>query len=158
MQLHTIRVVAPLVLGVALSDCGGGSGGSATTPAASVDVELGTGTQSFEPLSDGQSVDIVGGPQGGGFRITTALRVHAPQAGGAMVTLSARLKDTGAALDEPITRVVDLVSTAPGVWEKAGLPDFITDPTTVHQKAIVIQAEVMIGGSRGSDEKTVVPN
>lgn len=50
-----------ILLALACGDGGGDTAGSPLDPA----IELGTGTQFFEPLTDGGTVLIVRGPQGG---------------------------------------------------------------------------------------------
>src|SRR4051812_2533336 len=46
-----------------------GSNSAAPPPVATIAVELGIGAGEFTPLTDGQTVNIVGTPQAGGFRI-----------------------------------------------------------------------------------------
>ncbi len=57
-----------------LAGCGAGGGADSGPPMPDPGIELGTGTQVFEPLADGDTVYVVFGPQGG-YHVDGSMRV-----------------------------------------------------------------------------------
>jgi hypothetical protein len=144
-----------LFLAAALSTaCGAGD---ESKPQQTLPVEIGTGLAGFEPVVDGQNVSVVGTPQGGGFRIVSALRVHAENAATVDVAFSARFKETGEAINEAVPQTLDLTETGPGVWEASNLANFVPEPGRVMGQELVVRAEVTRGRASGSDERVVIP-
>jgi len=142
-----------LVFAWAVTGCGAAHEAS-TEP---VRVELGIGADEFIPLVDGQQVNVIGTPQLGGFRIVSAIRVYTKNGETADVALSARLKDTEEAVNEPATLSIDLVPVEPGIWEKASLATFIPEPARVHGQDLIMRADVTVNDVSASDEKLVIP-
>jgi hypothetical protein len=110
---------------------GGGIGGAGGAPW----LELGTGTEAFEPLTEGQTVPIIAGPQGG-YHVWGAL-----QAGGFSpkgVTMHFTLEQGGQVIAEA-SYLDDLFRTAP------------TEPWSYTRVAVVLlendPAVVMPGGA-----------
>jgi hypothetical protein len=140
-------------LGLALFTCpacddgggGGGGGGGESAGGAGGEsaggeggapwIELGTGTEAFEPLTEGQTVPIIAGPQGG-YHVWGAL-----QAGGFSpkgVTMHFTLEQGGQVLGEA-SYLDDLFRAAPA------------DPWSYTRVAVVLlendPAAVMPGGA-----------
>lgn len=119
-------------------------------------LEVGTGVELYEPLSDGAPVDVVLGPQGG-FHIWTSVRVHDPSIDLARIDLSARFADDGRAAGSPSSVTASLVAVG-GAREHAGMTNFVANPESVRGRPVVLHVDVFVkDGRRGSAERTVLP-
>ena len=118
-------------------------------------LELGTGTQSFERLSDGQSARVIAGPQGG-FHLWASARIRSP-------------------LDPKLIRLIVAVKMADGVvltstdyrvtmvkngsfFEWYAMTALVPDPAAVMGKRTTMELTATDGAGRtATDSRTVVP-
>jgi hypothetical protein len=127
------------------------AGNTATVP----DLEVGTGTSAFEPLTDGQSVSIIFGPQGG-YHVWAALRLKksfAPE----RVEVHARLLQGSAELSDNgyLLNLVD----AGDRYEWYGLQALVPDPAAIDGQPVTVRLEVKDqSGKSASAEVRVVPH
>jgi hypothetical protein len=125
--------------------------------AAQLTVELGTGATEFTPVTDGEMVDLVLGPQGG-YHIWTAVRVHDPAIDRALVNVTATFEDDGQFAGAPIGILVPLDLSPEGTRCYAGLTSFIDSPAAASGRRVVLSLTVMTNtGGSGRDERVVVP-
>ena len=116
--------------------------------------QVGTGTDSFEPLEDGQTVPVIKGPQGG-YHIWTSIRVRAPIAS---KDLKVRLHvDFNGAVLTDTNYVLNF-------WQKGAyaeyyaLTAFIPDPAAVDGQRVQLAIDVTdTNGLTASDSRTVIP-
>ncbi len=148
--LLAVSVTLP-VLAVGCS-CGPGTGDTRQThpaavpsTAASLTVDIGGGDQSFTELSDGASVALVAGPQGG-YHVWTSVRVT-PAVADLTVDLSVTLDDGGASVGPPSGWGAERM-TSHDYIEVDGLKAYIDSPTAVVGKTIVIHADVVTPDGR----------
>jgi hypothetical protein len=121
-------------------------------------VEAGTGVTSFEPLTDGEAVDVIHGMQGG-YHIWTAVRVHDSAVTDVQVNVTSHFEQGGASAGEPSRITTTLDAPAPdGARDHAGMRDFIDSPLAVQGQRVVLRVEVIANdGRHGTSERTVVP-
>jgi hypothetical protein len=152
--------LAPAFLAVACGAPGGGPDASAAWPdggAPTLAVEVGTGVAAFQPLADGDLVDIAAGPQGG-FHIWTAARVEALGGDRAQLRLSARNAQTDALVGPPSEVAAVMTQGTGNASEKSGLTNFVDDPESIRGVSVVLRVEVLAPDGRwGFDERVVVP-
>lgn len=118
--------------------------------------EIGTGFSAFEPVVDGAPIDVVAGPQGG-FHIWTAIRIKDSSIDTAQVGLSARFAEGGDLAGKPSRAMVELAPVG-GARERAGMTNFVSDPSAVSGKSIILRAEIVTADGRSATvECTVVP-
>ena len=130
---------------------------SADPSAGALLVETGVGYVDFIPVSDGDRVQVVMGPQGG-YHIWTAIRVRAPALETVQVTFSTRFASNGKEAGWPSRRMLKLPPQQDGRQDGAGLPNLVSDPNAVRDQRIVLRAEVIASDGRsGSAECVVVP-
>lgn len=157
-----LRVAITVALSAVLA-CGDGSSGRSpaelepvpSTPP-SLEVEVGTGEVGFAPLSAGDEVELVYGPQGG-YHIWTAVRIRDVSVEQAQINVSARFEGTGAPAG-PASRW----PAAPVIRGEArvhfGMRTFIAQAPLADGKRIILRAEVITrDGRHGAGERAVVP-
>lgn len=127
--------------------------GGTETPASSpsceaqgtLQVELGTGLDSFQPVATNPEATVIFGPQGG-YHIWTALRVAQSGLQSVKVTLQAKLED-GRAVGPESTVDIRLVESTDGTSSgRSGLFTFIDDPADVKDRRVVLTAAVVACG------------
>jgi hypothetical protein len=119
-------------------------------------VEIGTGVELYEPLSDGAPVDVVLGPQGG-FHIWTSVRVDDPSVELARIDLNARFADDGRPAGNPSSITVSFAAVGTA-REHAGMTCFVVSPEAVHARSVVLHADLFVkDGRHGSAERLVIP-
>lgn len=141
----------PFTLLLILFACGGDP-----EPPGELLVELGTGEVAFETLSDGTTLPLVAGPQGGhhvwlGFRVTGARSERAyltvepiPLATGELPPRSAPVR-------------VFLSPVEDGRHEYFGWPAQLSDPACLVGEQLILRITIEDErGNRGSDERTIV--
>jgi hypothetical protein len=124
---------------------------SLTSP---IRVEMGLGFDEYTSAANGESVDIVAGPQGG-FHIWTALRVwDVPDR--VTITLGARL-ESGSQVGPPSEVQVRMGdANAEGMRERAGLFTFIDRPSEIRGMPIILRADVDSCDASGAAELRLV--
>jgi hypothetical protein len=120
-------------------------------------LELGTGTYAFVPVTDGQTLPLIHGAQGG-WHFWVAVRVTGSSASSGSLTLEtqpadesspARIATIGVHFDPP---------DATGGRSFLGLQDIMSDPSCAVGTLIRVRATVTLpDGTRVSDERHVVP-
>jgi hypothetical protein len=156
-----LLVAALSLLGCGIGPRGGepNDGGSEQPPTDAgntvPDLEVGTGISAFEPLTDGQSVSIIFGPQGG-YHVWAALRLKksfAPERAEVHARLlqgSTELSDNGYLLN-----LVD----AGDRYEWYGLQALVPDPTAIDGQPVTVRLTVKDqSGKTASAEVRVVPH
>lgn len=119
-------------------------------------VEVGTGSIDYQPLAEGDRVELVHGSQGG-WHIWTGARVREPSPPDARINLFARFADTGESAGDPSSVAVRLDPTGDGSRAAAGMRNFISDPVAVIGKRLVLRVEVVADdGRHGASERAVV--
>ncbi|MBL8935294.1 MAG: hypothetical protein JNM69_12130 [Archangium sp.] len=117
-------------------------------------LELGTGTQSFTPLTSGQMVTIIAGPQGG-FHVWAAVRTRAPL-DPMLIKLTVKVKLAGAELSSTDYKVNLVKNGAYSEWY--AMTALIPDPAEVRGKSTVIELVATdAAGRTASDSRTVIP-
>lgn len=131
------------------------TGGPSEEPP-SIEVELGTGAERFESLTDGQEVVLVQGPQGG-FHVWAAVRIAAPALDGELeLELGLEVAGTPVAGGYTTWRPVFV----DGVAERAGLLVILFEPnpwSVDGEQARLVVAVSAQNGQRGADSVAVVP-
>lgn len=118
-------------------------------------VEVGTGNSRFEPLTDGQSLPIVLGPQGG-QHLWTSVRARAPVDPRQVLVRVSIIKD-GTPLETTEYRL-NLVKTG-SVYEWYGMTALVPDPTAVENQEVELRVELTDSANRqGADSRRVVPS
>jgi hypothetical protein len=119
-------------------------------------VEVGGGIRTFAPLQDGQTVDVVCGPQGG-QHVWTSIRTRGLRADGVDVVLSMTDEATG----ELVCRVElrDLLLTDDEGWDAfTGVTCFVSEPEKVAGRTLVMFGSAHdTGGVGGESRVRVVP-
>lgn len=146
---------------VAVSDAGGvpDSGGAEDAATVEPHVVLGTGESSFQPLTDGGTIELVSGPQGG-FHVLVSALLYGMDPEGLLLTYEVRRVGETAQLNMP-TQIA--LRTARVIrdgdhWVRTG--DFavlaISAPADVigDTVEIVVRAEPVAGGTF-EDTRTV---
>ena len=117
-------------------------------------LQVGTGTDSFSALNDGDAVTIIAGPQGG-YHVWTALRARAPL-DPTGVSIHLRVLFNGAELSKN-DYVLDLQKKG-AYFEWYAMTAFIPDPTAVQGKEIELAVDVTDkAGLSASDSRRVIP-
>lgn len=117
-------------------------------------LELGTGTQSFAALTDGQTAQIIAGPQGG-FHVWAAARARAPL-DPTLLRLTVKVKLGGNELSSTDYRVT-LVKNG-SFFEWYAMTALVPDPAAVRGQRTTI--ELIASDSAGrtaTDSRTVIP-
>jgi len=118
-------------------------------------LELGTGTQSFERLSDGQSARVIAGPQGG-FHLWAAARIRAP-----LDPKLIRLSVTVRLVDGPFLTSTDYRVTMVknrSFFEWYAMTALVPDPAEVMGKRVTMELTATDSAGRSAtDSRTVVP-
>ncbi len=152
-------VVTSLLLGGCGCDAAGGRATEASvvqvpTTAATLDVELGTGTDGFHALGAQQSVSMVHGPQGG-QHVWVSLRIKDAGFDTARVNLSARYSENGAPAGEASGWIADLSVPMDGVRTHAGMKDYVSGVAS--PRVVILRAEVVApDGRHGVDERAIM--
>ena len=132
------------------------SAGCAGPGAGEAQVELGTGTWRFEPLVDGQEVDMVRGAQGG-WHIWLGLRATDFDADRALTKIEMQPADESA---EPQQVEAELYLGSPddeGRRTLLGWPAIIADPACAVGEMMRVSVEVeSIDGTPRIDERYVI--
>lgn len=118
-------------------------------------LELGTGTQVFMPLTDGQGVTVIAGPQGG-FHIWASARVQPPMQ---PMQLSFRVKvKLGANELSSTDYKVNAVKNG-RYFEWYAMTALVPDPADVRGKPTIVELIATDSAGRtASDVRTVVPS
>lgn len=137
-----------------LADSGSSSGDAGATRT----VEIGTGTTGFEPITEGQTLPLLAGPQGGGrnygYNLSFALRVRGYNPRGIAITYRTLLASNREVQAEQML-VYDLVRQGDAYVIYGSAPQ-IMDCCAVEDLDVIMRAEVMdADGLSGSDERRV---
>lgn len=117
-------------------------------------LELGTGTQAFGALTNGQPLTIIAGPQGG-FHLWAAARTRAPL-DPRLITLTVKVKLAGAELSSTEYKV-NLVKNGP-FSEWYAMTALVPDPAEVRGKSTVVELIATdAAGRTATDSRTVIP-
>lgn len=149
----------PSDVGANLNDASGGAINDAGDDGGAGDsVEVGTGRDQYESLADGETVEIVLGPQGGGrvngYHIWGGLKVVGFQPERARVSFTI-LDASTRELRASQTRVVTLEPSSDG-FVAYGLAPRIMDCCDVEGRSVIMRGEIEdAAGKRGSDERVV---
>jgi hypothetical protein len=158
------RAALPVLVASSLlfaAGCGCDAGGgqpqrSSVAPvpstAATLDVQLGTGTDAFHPVADGDMLSLTYGTQGG-QHVWTSVQVKDQGYETARVNLSARDAVTGAPAGDESGWIAELSVPMNGVRTHAGMRNYIAVAQT---RRVVLHVDVIApDGRHGSDERTV---
>ncbi|MCK6545295.1 hypothetical protein L6R52_05455 [Myxococcota bacterium] len=134
---------------------------AAIRDAASSFVELGTGDDAYEPLTDGQLIELVRGPQGGeplyGFHVWAGLRAVGFEPESIDVAFTTDVEATGERLATSNYQVnLERAKDGDG-WVTFGLRMILSDCCKATRAGLVLR--VMIADARGQtgeDERRVV--
>jgi hypothetical protein len=120
------------------------------------DLEVGTGSSDFEALTDGQSVQIIHGPQGG-YHVWAALRASRSKVAPERAQVYARLSFNGTELSAN-GYSLNLVEVG-DFYEWYGLQALIPDPTAVDGQTVLLRLELTDStGFTATDERRLVPH
>lgn len=134
-------------------DAGGGVGGDQDAGQLPL-LELGAGTQSFAALTDGQTAQIIAGPQGG-FHLWAAARAR-PPLDPTLLRLTVKVKLGGNELSSTDYRVT-LVKNG-SVFEWYAMTALVPDPAAVRgQRTTVELIATDSAGRTATDSRTVIP-
>lgn len=147
---------ALLAAALTLAGCGDAPPGPVGEP----EVEIGTGMVSFLPLSDGQALDLVAGPQGGfHFHVHARMRGMSPgdprdrTAPGNPTTWFRALDDTGARVDIPEVEQLGYAPQEGGAEGWHTLPSarlmLIQNAAAVTLEGRVVTLEVQVRDAHG---------
>ncbi|MBI4816542.1 MAG: hypothetical protein HY791_09790 [Deltaproteobacteria bacterium] len=122
-------------------------------------VEVGTGYERFEELTEDQEIRLTLGPQGGGpiegYHIWSAVRTSGLEPGGLRVLFTILDAETRS-VHARTERLVDLQPTADGRFVAYGFAPRLHDCCVVRGTSILMHAEVIdSGGMAAWDEKRV---
>lgn len=141
-----------LALVLALVGCAPeGDGGEAAAP---LGCEVGTGYDAFEPLEEGDPVDIIAGPQGG-YHVFTS--VHCEGVYVDVLEVAGALRH--ASTDEwlgPGFIFAREVAPVDGVVEILGLLNLLNDPEAARDQEVLVSAGVTAGETTAVDARHVV--
>ncbi|MDP3234398.1 MAG: hypothetical protein Q8S33_10260 [Myxococcales bacterium] len=117
-------------------------------------LELGTGTQSFERLSDGQSAQVIAGPQGG-FHIWASARIRAPL-DPKLIQLRVIVKSAGIELTSTDYRVTMVPNRS--FFEWYAMTALVPDPAAVMGQPTTVELIATDSANRtATDSRTVIP-
>lgn len=154
-----MRTRAALILSALVAGCGPDEtpvDDGCDVPATALDVEVGTGLDEFEPITDGAKVSLIYGPQGG-FHLWTAIRVRDVSAERVSVELDA-VRDDGMRVGGSGAVTVVLVTNPDGTRVRTGLYAYVDVPSDAVGHRVSIAATVTAcGEGRGRDSRVVVP-
>lgn len=160
MSLPRLTLVVSLALFAGCSPVGGvlpdSDAGVMTIEDAGMQplLELGTGTQSFAPLTNGQMVTIIAGPQGG-FHVWAAARTRAPL-DPMLIKLTVKVKRSGAELSSTDYKVNLVKNGTYSEWY--AMTALVPDPADVRGKSTVIELIATdAAGRTATDSRTVIP-
>jgi hypothetical protein len=133
------------------ADGGTDAGTSATAPPP---LEVGTGLSGFEPVSDGQSLEVIFGPQGG-YHVWAAIRASKKDVTPDRAQVRVKLIKDGTVLSENPYQL-NLVDSG-GFYEWYALQALVPDPAVVDGQTVTVRIELSdrIGRS-AADEVTIV--
>lgn len=123
-----------------------------------VRVEIGTGVFRYEPLSDGEEVPIIKGPQGGGrnggFHVWHATRVNGIDPRGLEINFTTLLADSRLLVaSSTLTADLDYVD---GAYQFLGAAPFLMDCCLVVGAELLMQVRILDkNGLGGSDARRV---
>ena len=118
-------------------------------------LELGTGSQSFEPLTDGQGLTIIAGPQGG-FHLWAAARVSPPM-NPMLISFRVKVKLGANELSSTDYKVNAVKNGAYSEWY--AMTALVPDPAEVRGKSTTIELTATDStGRTATDSRTVVPS
>lgn len=142
-----------------LAACGGGgtpdAGGSDASPAGDAGpvtprIEIGTGTEAFEALGAGSTVELVHGPQGG-YHVPIAFRLWGIDPMGLLIQAHGYDAITGDEITIPAERVLTARRVSPEGDHLLRLGDRLvfttTDPTTIYDAATSTGTELRISAT-----------
>jgi hypothetical protein len=134
---------------------------AACGPPPPITCEIGTGATQFEPLTPGEPVDVILGPQGG-HHLWTAIRVTGdPNLDRIQVVMDGTVDDTGEMMGPGAIAPALLVPdpTLPGTRSAAGMTNFVDHPTDLQGKSVTMHIDAAtVDGRRCSDQQTVTVN
>lgn len=117
-------------------------------------LELGTGTQSFAPFTDGQMAQVIAGPQGG-FHLWAAARVRAPL-DPMLIRLTVKVTLGGSELSSTDYRV-NLVKNG-STFEWYAMTALVPDPAAVRGQRTTLELTATDSAGRtATDSRTVIP-
>jgi hypothetical protein len=125
-------------IALALAACGGEP---AESPPAEAMLELGTGSWRFEPLTDGQEVELVRGAQGG-WHIWISLRVSGATLDHPEVTLTMTPADGSRPAQETHLPLAFDPPDEHGARKLIGFTGIVNDPSCVVGELLRIEASV----------------
>jgi hypothetical protein len=139
MGRHFIAIVGPF-LALVVGACGTASETTAVDagPVAAPELQLGTGKDSFEPLAEGQTVELIHGPQGG-WHIWGSLRARG-LASPLTVVYAVALADTGEVLSSTTYEIEPLAAGSWSLW--AGLIGYVPEPERVAKQPVALSMQV----------------
>ncbi|MFW5925342.1 MAG: hypothetical protein ACOCV4_04195 [Myxococcota bacterium] len=120
-------------------------------------LEMGGGEWQFEPLMDGDTVELVLGGQGG-YHIWVSLRTQELDPNGVQMTLTTEVLSV--ADTESVTiYTVDLDPTPePGTHRLIGWPAVLPEPGCADGRELAVQVELVDAEGRwATDERVVIP-
>lgn len=117
-------------------------------------LEVGTGTQSFERLTDGQSARVIAGPQGG-FHIWASARIRAPL-DPKLIRLTVKVLFEGGQLTSTDYRVTMVPNRSYFEWY--AMTALVPDPAIVMGKPTTLELIATDSAGRtATDSRTVMP-
>lgn len=147
----------------AAADASSDDGGEASDASTSGPrVQVGTGQDAFESLSDGDPVAFFLGPQTsgdplGGYHVWGAVRGEGLNPAGAAVGFELLDRSSSEVLGASATRRINLVSDGAGGQVAYGFPTILADCCAVRGRALRFRVQVVDGDQRSfSDELDVV--
>jgi hypothetical protein len=119
-------------------------------------VELGTGFQYFEPLSEGQKVEIIFGPQGG-YHVWVHFRMQNMVPEDLLLTFTGTLHGTLDDSDPPACSAQYLVRELVVLeepWHQLddGVPCFVADPEGIQGRHMLLQVVATDGEDRTASD------
>lgn len=125
-------------------------------PPGELTVELGTGEVAFEPLTDGTTLPLIAGPQGG-HHVWLGLRVVGMSGTRANLTVEPIPITTGELPPRSSPVRITMTELADGTHEYFGWPAQLAEPGCLVGEQLLLRVTLEdTRGSRGSDERTIV--
>jgi hypothetical protein len=120
-------------------------------------LELGTGTWRFEPVTDGQTIPLVHGAQGG-WHFWVAVRASDVDADAGSLTVEIEPADESAPATSATVGIRFDPPDAEGGRNYLGWPEILSDPACAVGRTFRVRATVTFpNGTHASDERWVVP-